>query len=220
MELFFFTCVITNNVALLLDGDINHGHTTTLGPLGKDATLSLLVQEVLDLKARVKSQEQEIQTLKTQQATLGVLGQTSNQTSLLALQTRLDNMEQNVNNLMLNTARPCAINSNHVGNSFIRLVGGDDANSGRVEVMFHNEWGTICDDKFNNNIAKVVCRMLGKPTDNAVAFGEAYFGAGSGTIVFQDITCNGTEADLIHCRHTAMGYAHCNHNEDAGVRCA
>lgn len=111
----FFTCVITNNVALLLDGDINHGHTTTLGPLGKDATLSLLVQEVLDLKARVKSQEQEIQTLKTQQATLGVLGQTSNQTSLLALQTRLDNMEQNVNNLMLNTARPCAINSNHVG---------------------------------------------------------------------------------------------------------
>lgn len=112
----FFTCVITNNVALLLDGDINPGHTTTLGPLGKDATLSLLVQEVLDLKARVKSQEQEIQTLKTQQATLGVLGrQTSNQTSLLALQTRLDNMEQNVNNLMLNTARPCAINSNHVG---------------------------------------------------------------------------------------------------------
>lgn len=110
----FFTCVITNNVALLLDGDINPGHTTTLGPLGKDATLSLLVQEVLDLKARVKSQEQEIQTLKTQQATLGVLGQTSNQTSLLALQTRLDNMEQNVNNLMLNTARPCAINSNHV----------------------------------------------------------------------------------------------------------
>lgn len=111
----FFTCVITNNVALLLDGDINPGHTTTLGPLGKDATLSLLVQEVLDLKARVKSQEQEIQTLNTQQATLGVLGQTSNQTSLLALQTRLDNMEQNVNNLMLNTARPCAINSNHVG---------------------------------------------------------------------------------------------------------
>lgn len=52
-----------------------------------------------------------------------------------------------------------------------------------------------------------------------MAFGEAYFGAGSGTIVFQDITCNGTEADLIHCRHTAMGYAHCNHNEDAGVRC-
>lgn len=115
----FFTCVITNNVALLLDGDINPGHTTTLGPLGKDATLSLLVQEVLDLKARVKSQEQEIQTLKTQQATLGGLSQTSNQTSLLALQTKLDNMQQNVNSLMLNMAKPCAINSNHVGSEYI-----------------------------------------------------------------------------------------------------
>lgn len=115
----FFTCVITNNVALLLDGDINPGHTTTLGPLGKDATLSLLVQEVLDLKARVTSQEQEIQTLKTQQATLGGLSQTSNQTSLLALQTKLDNMQQNVNSLMLNMAKPCAINSNHVGSEYL-----------------------------------------------------------------------------------------------------
>lgn len=115
----FFTCVITNNVALLLDGDINPGHTTTLGPLGKDATLSLLVQEVLDLKARVKSQEQEIQTLKTQQATLGGLSQSSNQTSLLALQTKLDNMQQNVNSLMLNMAKPCAINSNHVGSEYL-----------------------------------------------------------------------------------------------------
>lgn len=115
----FFTCVITNNVALLLDGDINPGHTTTLGPLGKDATLSLLVQEVLDLKARVKSQEQEIQTLKTQQATLGGLSQTSNQTSLLALQTKLDNMQQNVNSLMLNMAKLCAINSNHVGSEYL-----------------------------------------------------------------------------------------------------
>lgn len=55
----FFTCVITNNVALLLDGDINPGHTTTLGPLGKDATLSLLVQEVLDLKARTRNPNSE-----------------------------------------------------------------------------------------------------------------------------------------------------------------
>lgn len=118
----FFTCVITHNFALLLNGDIIPGHTTTLGPLGKDVTLSLLVQEVLDLKARVKSQEQEIQSLKTQQATLGVLGQTSNQTSLLALQTKLDNMQQNVNSLMLNMAKPCAINSNHVGSKYLLFL--------------------------------------------------------------------------------------------------
>lgn len=44
------------------------GQTTTLGPLGKDATLSLLIQEVMDLKARVKNQEQDIQTLKAELA--------------------------------------------------------------------------------------------------------------------------------------------------------
>lgn len=45
----------------------------------------------------------------------------------------------------------------------IRLVGGD-SNSGRVEVLYEGRWGTVCDDFFDKNAAKVVCRMLGKPT--------------------------------------------------------
>lgn len=53
--------------AFLLEMDNVTKHTTTPGPLGKDDTLSLLVQEVLDLKSRVKSQEREIQMMKNQQ---------------------------------------------------------------------------------------------------------------------------------------------------------
>lgn len=64
----FILCIITSNSALLFHGDNIPGKTTTLGPLGKDAYLSLLVKTVLDLEARVKSQEQEIQTLKNQKA--------------------------------------------------------------------------------------------------------------------------------------------------------
>lgn len=45
----------------------------------------------------------------------------------------------------------------------IRLTGGNQ-NSGRVEVFFFGKWGTVCDDYFDNNAAKVVCRMLGKST--------------------------------------------------------
>lgn len=45
----------------------------------------------------------------------------------------------------------------------IRLAGGNQ-NSGRVEVFFFGQWGTVCDDNFDNNAAKVVCRMLGKST--------------------------------------------------------
>lgn len=59
-------CFITHIFALLFHGENIPGQSTTIGSLGKDATLSHLVQDVLDLKAKVKSQEQEIQTLKNQ----------------------------------------------------------------------------------------------------------------------------------------------------------
>lgn len=64
----FFLCNILHNSALLFQGDNIPGQITTLGPLGKDAYLSLLVQEVMELKTQVKSQEQEIQILKSEHA--------------------------------------------------------------------------------------------------------------------------------------------------------
>lgn len=61
----------------------------------------------------------------------------------------------------------------------IRLAGGDNDSSGRVEVYHNGTWGTICDDFWDIRDARVVCRELGfEDAYSAPAF--AHFGQGEG----------------------------------------
>ena len=43
----------------------------------------------------------------------------------------------------------------------LRLADGATNNTGRLEVCYSGEWGTVCDDLFNNLAASVACRQLG-----------------------------------------------------------
>ena len=46
----------------------------------------------------------------------------------------------------------------------IRLQGGT-ATSGRVEICNNNIWGTVCDDSWDTQDARVACKQLGLPSD-------------------------------------------------------
>ena len=58
-------------------------------------------------------------------------------------------------------AIPSTVNCQVCDYGAIRLRGGDTGFEGRVEICIDNVWGTVCDDSWGENDARVVCRQLG-----------------------------------------------------------
>ncbi|NXG89076.1 C163A protein, partial [Stercorarius parasiticus] len=101
----------------------------------------------------------------------------------------------------------------------LRVIGGEDGCSGRVEIWHQGSWGTVCDDSWDMADANVVCRQLG--CGSAVsALSEAAFGEGTGPIWLEKVHCKGTELSLWECPAKLLFSKNCDHKEDAAVNCS
>ena len=87
-----------------------------------------------------------------------------------------------------------------------------------MEVYYNGTWGTVCDDNWDINDARVVCRQLSFRYAIA-AYESARYGEGTGPILLANVECLGTESSLFSCGHSGVGKHYCRHNKDASVRC-
>ncbi|VDH99035.1 Hypothetical predicted protein [Mytilus galloprovincialis] len=101
----------------------------------------------------------------------------------------------------------------------VRLVDGLKPYEGRVEVSHDGQWGTICNNGFTVNDARVICRMLGFETENVTVYANATFGNGSSNIMMDNLKCIGNETHIAACSFTGWGKHKCQHNQDVSISC-
>ncbi|TFK01285.1 Lysyl oxidase-like protein 4 [Platysternon megacephalum] len=100
----------------------------------------------------------------------------------------------------------------------VRLRAGAQVGEGRVEVLQHGQWGTVCHEKWDLLAASVVCRQLGYGSARQALAG-AQLGQGLGPIHMTKVQCTGYERSLQECSFQEAAQSGCQHEADAAVRC-
>lgn len=104
------------------------------------------------------------------------------------------------------------------GAAEVRLADGSGHCDGRVEVKHQEQWGTVCDYKWDKKDAAVVCKQLRCGSAISATRNEGFV-LGSGPIWMAEVQCKGTESALSDCTHNEQLAQYCAHSEDAGVTC-
>lgn len=88
-----------------------------------------------------------------------------------------------------------------------------------MEVVHHDQWGTVCDHGWDLREADVVCLELGCGLAESALRGAMY-GPGSGEIWLRHVQCTGHESSLSRCAVVLYSNTYCTHENDAGVKCS
>ena len=96
---------------------------------------------------------------------------------------------------------------------------GSYPSEGRLEVFRNGAWGTVSDNDFDDNDARVVCRSLGYGHDGDGVWQGccSKYGQGTGPIHMDNVGCTGSEASIFNCSYDEPENK--GHNEDHSIRC-
>ncbi|KAL5022249.1 hypothetical protein ScPMuIL_001404 [Solemya velum] len=114
------------------------------------------------------------------------------------------------------------LEQNRLAGKDIRLMRGsvEHINEGRIEILHDGQYGTICNNKFDEAAARVACRMLGfDPNGGVKLYNSTKFGEGKEEIWLDQVSCDGSEQRIEYCEHGPWGVHHCEHDQDVGLAC-
>ena len=101
----------------------------------------------------------------------------------------------------------------------VRLVGGNSANEGRVEIYYNDTWGTVCGDSYwSQSDSTTVCRQLGYT--GARQYYYSTFVDDENVPIWMDrVSCNTYDLCLGKCSFNGFGNSNCHHSQDIFVNC-
>ena len=99
---------------------------------------------------------------------------------------------------------------------------------GYIEIKYNEEWGSICDNKFeeNGNNARVLCRMMDYATGS---YDDGYKQVSVAKTrgrkwSMNGLVCSGNEMSFVYCSHSGFGNTGCRkasnrYDKNVGIRC-
>ena len=103
----------------------------------------------------------------------------------------------------------------------MRLVRGNSYDEGRVEIYYNGQWGTVCNDGWDDIDASIVCKQLGFGSSGTAILDVLVYGPGTGRVLLSNVLCSSSDTTLSSCAHRTVGITACgcDHYKDAGVTC-